>query len=116
MQLKLIERMLLAAAVVSVLAGPASAVAGQPASARVLPRADVRFASSTSEVPNLQRHLLPLMGRLGCTAAPVTARSRGKAASGCRSLATTSKPITMPWCSAKPPTKNRPKSSNLAST
>ncbi len=66
MQLKRIERMLLAAAVVSVLAGPASAVAVQPASARVLPRADVRFASSTSEVPNLQRHLLPLMGRLGC--------------------------------------------------
>src|SRR5277367_6584481 len=66
MQLKLIERMLLAAGVVSVLVGSASAAEVQPASTRVLPRADVRFASSTSEVPNLQRHLLPLMGRLGC--------------------------------------------------
>ena len=34
---------------------------------RVRPRADQRFAdSATAEVPNFQRHVLPLMGRLGC--------------------------------------------------
>jgi hypothetical protein len=33
----------------------------------VLPPASQRFASSrTSEVPHLQRHVLPVMGRLGC--------------------------------------------------
>jgi hypothetical protein len=35
--------------------------------ATIQPRADARFAdSSTAEVPSLQRHVLPLMGRLGC--------------------------------------------------
>src|SRR5438034_8922406 len=37
------------------------------ATAETLRRADERFASDdVKEVPSLQRHVLPLMGRLGC--------------------------------------------------
>ncbi|MFO0960070.1 MAG: DUF1549 and DUF1553 domain-containing protein [Isosphaeraceae bacterium] len=45
------------------------ALAARPASAsddKVVPPARERFAADTDEVPDLQRHLLPLMGRLGC--------------------------------------------------
>src|SRR5262245_7623445 len=34
--------------------------------ADTLPSAAVRFADKTTETPSLQRHVLPLMGRLGC--------------------------------------------------
>ncbi|HWA98958.1 MAG TPA: DUF1549 domain-containing protein, partial [Pirellulales bacterium] len=40
---------------------------GNSKASNVLPPANQRFASDrTSEVPHLQRHVLPLMGRLGC--------------------------------------------------
>ena len=39
----------------------------QPAFAGdVIPSAETRFAQATDEVPSFQRHVLPLMGRLGC--------------------------------------------------
>jgi hypothetical protein len=40
--------------------------AADAATGKILPRADERFAAATDEVPSLQRHVLPLMGRLGC--------------------------------------------------
>ena len=46
-----------------------TAFAGQAAAAadEVLPPAIQRYAdSATTEVPDFQRHMLPLMGRLGC--------------------------------------------------
>jgi hypothetical protein len=43
-----------------------SARAEDVAKADVIPPAIQRFAADTAEVPDLQRHVLPLMGRLGC--------------------------------------------------
>lgn len=44
-----------------------SSAAAAAAAEAILPRADVRFAADdATEVPSLQRHVLPLMGRLGC--------------------------------------------------
>ena len=34
--------------------------------AEVIPPADQRFAAETTETPDFQRHVLPLLGRLGC--------------------------------------------------
>jgi len=49
---------------IAALLGPG---ASHARSADMLPPADRRFASDeTTEVPSLQRHVLPLMGRLGC--------------------------------------------------
>src|SRR5690349_12677751 len=43
------------------------AIAVPAQAADILAPASERFASSgTKEVPNFQRHVLPLMGRLGC--------------------------------------------------
>ncbi len=61
------RRILLATAMLISLSPAAGAIDVQPRCRPVQPRADVRFAaSSTTEVPNFQRHVLPLMGRLGC--------------------------------------------------
>jgi hypothetical protein len=57
-------------AVIAAYAGVAQAAenaATDAAQGKFLARADERFASADStEVPSLQRHVLPLMGRLGC--------------------------------------------------
>ncbi len=53
------KRWLLTAAMVWSLASVATA-------ADVIRPADERFAKATDEVPSFQRHVLPLMGRLGC--------------------------------------------------
>ena len=40
--------------------------ASAAAVAKVIPSASLRFAAATGETPSMQRHVLPLMGRLGC--------------------------------------------------
>src|SRR3984885_5462388 len=48
-------------------ADQSGAAESKAAESKVLARADVRFASAeATEVPSLQRHVLPRMGRLGC--------------------------------------------------
>jgi len=65
---RLTPRLLLTFAAVGLLPfgqARAESSAGVPSS--LIPPADVRFASpDVKEVPSLQRHVLPLMGRLGC--------------------------------------------------
>ena len=39
---------------------------GNLLAAEALPPANLRFAADTQEIPSFQRHVLPLMGRLGC--------------------------------------------------
>lgn len=41
-------------------------LAARATAADEIRRADLRFAAATDEVPSLQRHVLPLLGRLGC--------------------------------------------------
>lgn len=55
-------------ALVCVFLATTFAAAAETASAeKIIPPASERFASpDTQEVPSLQRHVLPLMGRLGC--------------------------------------------------
>src|SRR5438105_3232697 len=48
-------------------ADQSGAAESKAADTKILARADERFASAeATEVPSLQRHVLPLMGRLGC--------------------------------------------------
>ena len=44
----------------------ACGTAGNLPAAEALPPANARFATETQETPSFQRHVLPLMGRLGC--------------------------------------------------
>ena len=60
------QRILFTTALLASLGAVTSAAEVRPKAVAIQPRADLRFASSTAEVPNFQRHVLPLMGRLGC--------------------------------------------------
>ncbi len=63
------QRMFAKVFVVGAALSLASALGSQAArcfAAEMIPSADRRFAADTAEVPSLQRHVLPLMGRLGC--------------------------------------------------
>src|SRR5262245_15132343 len=47
--------------------GAACGLAGAPAKPQAAPPADRRFApTDAAEVPDFQRHVVPLLGRLGC--------------------------------------------------
>ena len=59
--------LLFAAPALAASAEPARPAAVSPAASDVLPGLDVRFADGdASEVPDFQRHVVPLLGRLGC--------------------------------------------------
>ncbi len=51
-------------------------------------------APATDEVPDFQRHVSPLLGRLGCNGRACHGSFRGKAVFGCRCLGTISKRTT----------------------
>jgi hypothetical protein len=64
------------------LCGAAAAQAGETGSGQgsdLLPRADQRFASGeTNETPDFQRHVVPLLGRLGCNGRACHGSFQGK--------------------------------------
>ena len=86
-------------------AGPGGSLAADATSGSrvpatgLVPPASLRFAPDTAgEVPDFQRHVLPLMGRLGCNTRSCHGSFQGAAGSGSRSSATTSRPTTRPSC------------------
>ena len=55
------------------------AAAGQAGEAKVLDRIDQRFRDATTEeVPDFQRHVIPLFGRLGCNGRACHGSFQGK--------------------------------------
>lgn len=59
--------------------------------------ARLRFADEeTKEVPDFQRHVLTLMGRVGCNTRSCHGSFQGQGGCGSRSSATTSKPTARP--------------------
>ena len=53
-------------------------IADQPNSESTKPDVSIRFADATSEVPDFQRHVSPLLGRLGCNGRACHGSFQGK--------------------------------------